>query len=411
MENKKIPSELAIGIILILAIIIGGAVWIGGKDIKLPKQVQKQETKKEVPANDKTNETAGPVPSEVEGRQTYQNEKAGFSVEYPKDWGPVKTEVFREAISGKGEEFYVYFSNKNFIITGKTTDYQPWEGNEDPYAGTDPFQYCKKLEISIGDCKKINDNISVVNYGNKTDEMAPGPTKIILMRNAFIRNSSNKYAGLAISYNFPDYQNENLDNMSIEEINGIIKEQTSKFAENDVINFDKIISTFKFIDSTDTADWQTYRNEEYGFEVKYPVDWKINEADGEKYDPTNSTQIVGVSKVLCCKISFDEGMSLKIFYSSNLEKYPIMQNILTEQRRGYSLENFEVDKYVFLNFEGIKVITKAGSDASYIEDVQLYQKKGSGFYTVFWDSADPNQKGFTSSTYLEKILSTFKFIN
>ena len=51
MKNKKIPSELAIGIILILAIIIGGAVWLGGRGIKQPNQVLNQEAKKEIPDN------------------------------------------------------------------------------------------------------------------------------------------------------------------------------------------------------------------------------------------------------------------------------------------------------------------------------------------------------------------------
>ena len=34
-----------------------------------------------------------------------------------------------------------------------------------------------------------------------------------------------------------------------------------------------------------TADWQTYRNDEYGFEVKYPEGWELNE-------PTNATGLV-----------------------------------------------------------------------------------------------------------------------
>ncbi|MDP2932970.1 MAG: hypothetical protein Q8N81_02460 [bacterium] len=40
----------------------------------------------------------------------------------------------------------------------------------------------------------------------------------------------------------------------------------------------KILLTFKFIESTaqtDTSTWKTYRNEQYGFEFKYPQDWSL----------------------------------------------------------------------------------------------------------------------------------------
>jgi hypothetical protein len=38
--------------------------------------------------------------------------------------------------------------------------------------------------------------------------------------------------------------------------------------------FNRIVSTFKFTETADTAGWKTYKNKEYGFEFKYPNDWQ-----------------------------------------------------------------------------------------------------------------------------------------
>ena len=34
---------------------------------------------------------------------------------------------------------------------------------------------------------------------------------------------------------------------------------------------------------SDTSDWKTYRNEEYGFEVRYPSEWKVEEEERGQY--------------------------------------------------------------------------------------------------------------------------------
>jgi len=44
------------------------------------------------------------------------------------------------------------------------------------------------------------------------------------------------------------------------------------WADRDHLN--EIAKTFRFI-VDETADWKTYRNEEYGFEIKYPEGWEI----------------------------------------------------------------------------------------------------------------------------------------
>lgn len=44
----------------------------------------------------------------------------------------------------------------------------------------------------------------------------------------------------------------------------------------------QIFASFKFTDSVSTADWKTYTNVQYGFQVQYPANWTVTE-DGYVY--------------------------------------------------------------------------------------------------------------------------------
>ncbi|KKR02565.1 MAG: hypothetical protein UT29_C0001G0045 [Candidatus Yanofskybacteria bacterium GW2011_GWA1_39_13] len=87
---------------------------------------------------------------------------------------------------------------------------------------------------------------------------------------------------------------------------------------NGGVSFD-ILSTFRFIDSADTSTWQTYHNEEYGFEFKYPKDWRVD---------TFSS------------LNFNEGIAIRS-PKSNTEVYPYEATILVKYG------SFETSKSAF----------------------------------------------------------------
>jgi hypothetical protein len=183
---------------------------------------------------------------------TYRNEKAGFSLSYPKEWGPIETEEFRKSIAGKGEEFYVIFSNNNFSINGNTADFEPYENPFSVYLNDDPLEYCKELEKQVfysKECEKINKNIIALSYGFYLEEgMFSSGKEINFLREAFINNESNKYTTITISLRFPEYQNDQIINMNEDQIRDIAKNQLTKLDKKTIDNFNQIIQSFKFIE-------------------------------------------------------------------------------------------------------------------------------------------------------------------
>jgi len=144
-----------------------------------------------------------------------------------------------------------------------------------------------------------------------------------------------------------DNQNNSLsyNDDSLEQDNNLISTSTDKIGSSSV----EVVSSSS--DEIDMNDWQTYKNEELGFEFKYPKEWKIK----KEY------QTLLVSK-------------------NEIEQYEIGSNNapirITRGKKGYFYNEKIFNGENFLNFfnlikeENITIKNKVG------KRIELYDKDG-----------------------------------
>jgi hypothetical protein len=201
--------------------------------------------------------TSTPIPSQdtnvldTSNWKTYRNEEFGFEFKYPTSARIIENEhPFNTGIQVSLQNDFTDTSRRIF----------------------DVLYYDRFLE---GEALK--------EYLNP--DRARGPGDIVSTAEVFIpyHNTENNLEGFASQYG--DYIVVPRGKSSVV---GFSFDALNTVSQNSFL-------TFKFLDPLDTSNWKTYRNEEFGFEVRYPAkDWDIvKSVDGITVKNVSGTNLTG----------------------------------------------------------------------------------------------------------------------
>ncbi len=250
-KNKLMPAQIILMVIILVS--FATIISVMGYSLLLKKYPP-------VVVQPTVTPTNTPEPDTSDWK-TYKNEKYGFEIKYPSEkW---KECTVNNELSKGDTLFLLTRTNQECYPAAESdlSDLISISSRTDIYNEYNNYEALKNaLEQALNNGDKAFE-VGGISYYSVEDikENVFGGLKSLTVENADLAY------GIPSTERYVFYDNKLFD------ISSLVTDK--KFNKE----IEQIVSTFRFIEKDEITDWKTYKNENFGFEIKYPSDTTIAE--------------------------------------------------------------------------------------------------------------------------------------
>jgi len=332
MKTKNIVLILTI---LLVVVILGVFFGLEKREVRAPTVKNNEKTKESTKTASTTKITTSTKEtlSEIDTSnwKTYRNEEFGFEIKYPEGWSASET-----------NDYY------SFVVKDKSESFL--------YIGIPPLGF------------SYDENEAKVSFA--------------------IIDSNTKVEILEFDHYFVvSFKKDGTEMLLRFKYNGNRQYYTNLF--NNILSNLKLYSS-----SVDTSNWKTYRNEEFGFEIKYPNGWGIID---ESVDSNSLSVYIGDKS----KYGKGYGYDGDIFLFARYEAISSIEELVNKKGSQFSDKKVNIEDIYIDGVEAFKTVVSTDEFPNWYSQSVIIEDEGK-IYSV--------NTGRKEKILFDAIYKTFNFL-
>ncbi len=168
---------------------------------------------------------------------------------------------------------------------------------------------------------------------------------------------------------------------------------------------------FSIVDEDETADWNVYRDATYGFEIKYPKEWKVSVSEPDSFSPKGDWgEQIGELAIFQSRLSGGSYCEFHLTTYSNPNNLSLQDFWRARLSEVFQFRNEENITFGVDRIQGVRFDMERTDQPMPNESFAVVAQKDGNIVELLWWGQDPLASN-PDCLKVEKMLSTFRFID